>query len=626
MDETTPNFLDILPLKQVLQTVPSGLFLVDLDQRIVYWNAEAERITGYSAAEAVGKHCSFLEGIPCGKGCGLYNDNIRKPIIGVACSVKTCGGRRITLLKNVDYLRNDQGEIVGGMESFTDITRQMRLGKKLRHHTGGLEKEVKQQTADLEEERSQLRNVLEAMADFAYICSADHQILFMNRAMISAFGNQAGSICYKDLYALSSPCEGCPLGQVLRGETFRQERVIAKSGRIYEIMHTPLRAPDGSLQKLAVFRDITVRKEMEKELISTKSRLEHLLTSNPAVIYTARPSGDYGATFISENIRDLLGYEPQQFTDDPSFWANNIHPEDRERVFEELPTCIQNGHGIHEYRFRHGDGTYRWMRDEFRRVRGPGDNPPEIVGYWIDISERRKAEEKLQEVNEDLDAFVYTVSHDLRTPLTPIIGYAEFLKDEYRDRLDEQALDILDEIECQGERMLALMEDLLGLARAGQVETPAVPVEAGKIVQEVLKTFSGPINKDGIVVAVEALPTLSVPESLLSQVFANLIGNAIRYAGAPGARVEVGGERENDRVRFFIRDHGPGIPPEERERVFDLFYRGSTAEKTTGTGIGLATVRKTARLFDGRVWVEETPGGGSTFWVEFSAGEKGRRG
>ena len=101
---------------------PTGLILVDTEMRIVYWNAEAERITGYSAEEAVGQHCSFLDGIPCGKRCGLFEVASEKPITCVTCSVLHRNGTRISLSKNVDLLRNAEGEVIGGIEAFVDIS------------------------------------------------------------------------------------------------------------------------------------------------------------------------------------------------------------------------------------------------------------------------------------------------------------------------------------------------------------------------------------------------------------------------------------------------------------------------------------------------------------------------
>ncbi|WP_298036275.1 PAS domain-containing sensor histidine kinase [uncultured Desulfuromonas sp.] len=238
------------------------------------------------------------------------------------------------------------------------------------------------------------------------------------------------------------------------------------------------------------------------------------------------------------------------------------------------------------------------------------------LAVFRDITERKRSERRLREVNQELDAFTYTVSHDLRTLLTPIIGFAEFLQDEYRDRLDSQVLDILQEIETQGLKMHTLMEDLLVLARLGSLPTPTVPVDTGRIISGVLHDIEEQIRETGAEVRTEKLDRVLAPEPLLSQVFTNLITNALKYGAGPGRAVVVGSERCGDATRFFVRDHGPGIPPQERGRIFDLFYRGTTAGANKGTGVGLATVRKIVRLLNGRVWVDETPGGGSTFWME----------
>lgn len=235
-----------------------------------------------------------------------------------------------------------------------------------------------------------------------------------------------------------------------------------------------------------------------------------------------------------------------------------------------------------------------------------------VLREWHHITERRAAEERLRETNRELEAFVYTISHDLRSPLAPIIGYAEFLRDEYGAKLDERALDSLDEIEGQANRMLILLEDLLDLAHAGYLDRPPQPVKAGEVLQEVLREMAGQFPEGAHVLTPDPLPPAHLPESLLAQIFRNLIGNALHYAGGV---IEVGGEREDHTVCYFVRDHGPGVPEAERDRIFEVFFRGSTSQGRRGTGVGLATVRKIARSYGGRAWVEETPGGGSTFRV-----------
>ncbi len=241
-----------------------------------------------------------------------------------------------------------------------------------------------------------------------------------------------------------------------------------------------------------------------------------------------------------------------------------------------------------------------------------------IIAMMVQLARRRKAEQALREVNRELDAFVFTVSHDLRSPLSPVIGYAELLEDQYLERLDQEALDMLRLIRSEGARMLAIMEDLLNLARVGHLTLPAEPVDTNEVLAELLVGMKNQIAAAGVTIQAGELPAIRVPRTLLTQVLDNLIGNAVRYAVKEGSVIEVGGERKGDMVRFHVRDHGPGIPEEERIRVFELFYRGSTAQAGKGTGIGLATVQKIARLYGGRAWVEETPGGGSTFKVELT--------
>jgi signal transduction histidine kinase len=232
-------------------------------------------------------------------------------------------------------------------------------------------------------------------------------------------------------------------------------------------------------------------------------------------------------------------------------------------------------------------------------------------------TEQTKAKEKLAEANRELEAFVYTVSHDLRSPLTPIMGYAELLQDTYKERrLDDQALDFLKEIQIQGNRMMILMEDLLTLAKVGHLERPDEPVDVHEVVRQVLNDLAISIASADIEVRIGELPKLRVPEVLLTQIFDNLIGNAVRYAGKEGGPIEVEGKKSGGRVQLFVRDHGSGIQEDERGRIFETFFRGSTGKSVPGTGVGLATVRKIAMLYDGNAWVEETPGGGATFCVE----------
>ena len=179
---------------------------------------------------------------------------------------------------------------------------------------------------------------------------------------------------------------------------------------------SPLRSSDGSVAGISVVvQEVTGRKQAEqeirklnseleqrvgertKELRAGEARLKHLLTGGPAVIYSCSPWGDYGATFVSENVELLTGYEAREFVGRSAFWAEHIHPEDRTRVFACLYNLFEHGQHAVEYRFKHKNGSYHWVHDERTLVRDATGKALEIVGYWADITERNKVEERLRE-------------------------------------------------------------------------------------------------------------------------------------------------------------------------------------------------------------------------------------
>jgi len=146
--------------------------------------------------------------------------------------------------------------------------------------------------------------------------------------------------------------------------------------------------------------DITGRRNTEQALRSSEARLSFLLKSSPVVIYSCKASGNFPATYISENVKDIMGFDPQSFTDDPDFWASNIHPDDAPRVFEDNGQLFEHGKHKHKYRFRRSDGTYIWVRDELKLIYGDDGEPKEIIGYWADISEHEKTNVALRESEE----------------------------------------------------------------------------------------------------------------------------------------------------------------------------------------------------------------------------------
>lgn len=152
--------------------------------------------------------------------------------------------------------------------------------------------------------------------------------------------------------------------------------------------------PCGDEQVLAIARNITVERESRRALAENLARFDLLVNAGPTVTYACGALPPHTPTFISANVADLLGYEPSAFLDDASFWAANVHPDDLEHATEGVHQVIEHGRHIHEYRFRHRDGSYRWMRDELRLLRDPAGRPAEVIGAWADITSKRSLEER----------------------------------------------------------------------------------------------------------------------------------------------------------------------------------------------------------------------------------------
>jgi PAS domain S-box-containing protein len=367
-----------------------------------------------------------------------------------------------------------------------------------------------------------------------------------------------------------------------------------------------------AIDKKSLFADLDRRKQPAGSVSPDKGLLRCIIDSVSDLIYVKDQHGVYrGCNKASEQFVGLKESEQIGKTDFDFFereLAETIQATDRQVLTTGAEHCIEEW-------VPSPDGGSILLESKKKPFYGPDGTAEGIVGISRNITLRKQAEEALLKANRELDAFARTVAHDLRSPLTPIIGYAEILRDHYHERLDERALGYLEEIISSGEEMLTLMKDLLSLAMSGQIERPSKPFNTRHIVEKVVQGLTEQLNNAGLTVKIGAMPNLRIPKTLLIQVFDNLILNAMKYGSKKGDIIEVGGERSGDRVTLFVRDHGPGISACERERIFELFYRGATNEEIQGTGIGLATIQKIAGFFDGKAWVEETPGGGSTFKV-----------
>jgi signal transduction histidine kinase/ABC-type uncharacterized transport system substrate-binding protein len=231
------------------------------------------------------------------------------------------------------------------------------------------------------------------------------------------------------------------------------------------------------------------------------------------------------------------------------------------------------------------------------------------------VEERTK---KLQEVNTELEAFAYSVSHDLRAPLRAIQGFSQALLEDYASDLDAQGKDYARRMDDSAQRMETLIQDLLEYSRLSRSEIKPTPVDLTSVIEKVLIGLEAEIkDKDAHIRVDKPLPAVLGHSATLEQIVENLITNAIKFV-SPGVQphVHLWAEQHDKAVRLWVEDNGIGIAPEHHERIFRIFERLHGIERYPGTGIGLATVKKGLEKMGGKVGVESAPGRGSRFWIE----------
>lgn len=243
-----------------------------------------------------------------------------------------------------------------------------------------------------------------------------------------------------------------------------------------------------------------------------------------------------------------------------------------------------------------------------------------VDGWWVsasvrDITHRKKLEDTLRKANEEMEAFTYSVSHDLRAPLRGITGFTSILEEDYSSQLDDEARRITSVIKANTARMSNLIDDLLTFSRTGKQELLRIEVDMDKMVRELSREVMQQYPHPNISFSIHPLPAVNADKNTIKQVWINLISNALKYsAKKEEVRVEVGSERVENETVFFVRDNGIGFDNKYSEKLFRVFQRLHSADEFEGTGVGLALVEKIVAKHGGRVWAEGEVDKGACFY------------
>jgi PAS domain S-box-containing protein len=367
------------------------------------------------------------------------------------------------------------------------------------------------------------------------------------------------------------------------------------------------------------------------------------------IVYAVRMTGDPLAgevEFVSPKVRELFGYEPEEFMRDSELWLRSVHPDDIAALAETTDALCREGKPIpRTYRFRHKlTREYRWVEDIPIPRQDASGRITGLLGVARDITERMQAEQQIRSLNEaleqkvrertaeleaanaELEAFSSSVSHDLRAPLRAIEGYAQLLLEHQPQQLDAEGRRFLGTIVASTKRMGEIIEDLLALSQLGRQALRKSRVDLTALARGVVDEIAEARPDRCVAVTIGELPAALCDRSMMRQVLVNLIGNAFKFTRHRDRPVvEIGAREEAEENVYFVRDNGVGFDLRYSNRLFGVFQRLHRPEEFEGTGVGLAIVDRVIRRHGGRVWAEGEVDKGATFYFSLPKPEEEAR-
>ncbi len=645
---------DPLLLENLISQSNDAIFVIDPETGFfLYVNNKACSNLGYGYNEllhlrvhdveaVLGDHSAWKEHVKevQGKGCMLFQGE-QKRKDGTTFPVET----------NVKYIQLEKKAYMIAVAR--DITERKRVEESL----------CKQEKA--------LRDITSSLAEGIYVMDKEGNVLFMNPEAEHLLGwttlelsdkNVHDTVHFRKADGSPLPFEQCGILKVIKnGIRFvsSDEVFVRKNGTVFPIsvICSPVIENGRVVASVTAFRDITERKNMEKERenliidleIANKELEKEIAERSNAQEYLRQSEERFrlamlGATdglwdrnlqtdeiYYSPRWKTMLGYTDEELENHLDTWKRLLHPDDREPTLALVRDFLEGRADKYEAEFRlcHKDGHYIDILSRGSIIRGVNGEALRFVGTHVDITERKQAEEqimalneqlkhqvaKLDAANKELEAFSYSVSHDLRAPLRHMSGFMKLLQKRLGDYPDVATRDYMDAISEASKKMDTLIDDLLAFSRIVRVEMRKKKVSFNTLVKAAIGDIQSETKARDIIWDIDELPDVYGDQSLLSLVFANLISNEVKYTSTrPRAEIKIGYKEEKDEIIFFVKDNGVGFDMKYVDRLFGVFQRLHTQNEFEGNGIGLANVQRIIARHSGRVWAEGAVGQGASFY------------
>ncbi len=495
---------------------------------------------------------------------------------------------------------------------------------------------------ELRQEEERFRNALEHAPIGMAIVALQGEFVQVNRALCAIVGYEKGELEKLTFQAITHPddLQGdlANVQQLLRGDvdSYQMEkRYLRKDGRIVWVQLTASVVRDDMgrpVHFIAQVQDIMKRRQADEELRRSEehsrlseAQLHAFMDNSPSIMFIKDLEGRY--VHVNERFVRAFGLERKHIiarTD-----AELFAPEQASQYRDNDDRALAAGVPVEvEENAQYVDGVHTSIACKFPIL----DNNGQVTalgGVITDITEREKAERKIRQLNEDLqyqtaeliaankemEAFSYSVAHDLRAPLRHVLGFSKILTEEYGPQLSADARRHLNRVQDGAQHMARLVDALLSLAKIGRQSLSPQLTPLNSILQAVLEGLQSECSGRNIEWQVDGLFSVECDPSLMKQVFVNLLSNALKYTRPRDrATIAVGQMLVNNQPVIFVRDNGVGFDMRYADKLFGVFERLHRAQEFEGTGVGLATVERIIRRHGGRIWAEAEPDRGATFF------------
>lgn len=648
-------------LASIVASSDDAIISKTLDGIITSWNAGAERLLGYTADEAIGQpillivppdrrdeELSILDRIRHGQ---------RVEHLDVVRLAKD--GRLVNLSVTVSPLHDRQGKIVGASKIGRDITARKEFEAALlqREISQRLLVSVHDSTRGLTEPEAVIREIVTRLGQhFAATRCAYAEVDETQELWVIAHGYANGVPSVAGRYRLDS--FGAALVRDLKagrtaivddvGTDIRTSDAIARATytqmQVRSLVCVPLirnqqliavlMIADGAPRKWSADDATLLEQVAERTLFAVEgARAATALRENRDVLSLAMGAGKMGAwtrdlvadsVWWSRELEEIVGISPGGLGNTDGGFRGLIHNEDRPRVAQAVQAALDKREDYRvEFRIRNASGEWLWMEGRGKATYGPDGKAQMLYGLGIDVTERHRAVEALQEADRRKDEFLATLAHELRNPLAPISSGLHIMRLAQDPEAVANARTIM---ERQVRQMVRLVDDLLDVARisTGKVELQRAPIDLAAAIQDAAET-SGPVIAQGghRLEITNARPAVWVEadRTRLAQVFANLLNNSAKYS-EPGRTIRIGTRQDGDAAVVTLKDEGIGIHPDMLPRVFEMFRQADRSGPYSlgGLGIGLFIVKRLVEMHGGAIDVRsDGPGTGTEFVVRLAA-------